>query len=274
MNSILFIPLGREHIQIGQTGLSHSTTWDVQRHCNAEWELHFIGKGSCLVDLDQEHFMLTAGQAALIAPGVYHQARTASGDFERFTLGFIPPKGLLQKQLLERAKQSPVLIPDEPFNLIVDRIRDEYHRHNPYQSTSLTGLIYCLAAELARFLNLDPQARKTQQNRQETQLTQHIDTFFEQHFADSCAEEVLAGQLHVSRRHLIRILQKHYGLSFREKLIQARMDYAALLLRTTNKTVSHVASDVGYGSESSFFKIFRQNFGMTPGQYKKQFDKK
>lgn len=52
------------------------------------------------------------------------------------------------------------------------------------------------------------------------------------------------------------------------QLTRARMDYAALLLRTTDRSVSSIGTEIGYGSESAFFKIFRRNFGMTPRQFR------
>ena len=96
-----------------------------------------------------------------------------------------------------------------------------------------------------------------------------MDTYFEQHFADSAGEQVLAELLHVSRRQLVRILQEHYGMSFRQKLLCTRMDYAAWLLRTTDSPVSNICDRVGYSSEAAFFKTFRQHFGSTPNRYRK-----
>ena len=268
-DTTLSIPLGNEHMLIPQSGLCPGSSWNVQRHCNAEWEFHYISRGTCRVDLDKGHFQLTEGQALLIEPGLYHQAKTTAGEFLRFTLRFHMPTGAIYRQLAQIMRQQPVFTPNEEIRLRIIQIMDEYQKARNFRSTYLTGLIYCLAVELFRFVGIDCCAQTTTTNSAEIQLTQRIDTYFEQHFADPCGEEALARQLHISRRHLVRVLQKHYAMSFREKLIQARMDYATFLLRTTELPVSTIASQVGYGSESAFFKVFRSNFSTTPLQYRK-----
>ena len=273
LDTTLSIPLGNTQMLVSQSGLCPGNSWNVQRHCNAEWEFHYICKGTCRVDLDKGHFLLKEGQALLIEPGLYHQAKATTGEFQRFTLRFNLPAGSVYQQLAQIMQLQPVFSPGEKIRRMILQIQEELPQNKPFRSTYLTGLIYCLAVELVRFLGIDSYHQITQQQTGEVLLTQEIDTYFEQHFADPCGEEVLAKQLHISRRHLVRILQKHYAMSFREKLIQARMDYATFLLRTTDQTVSDIACQVGYGSESAFFKVFRSNFSMTPLQYRKQYKK-
>jgi transcriptional regulator GlxA family with amidase domain len=48
------------------------------------------------------------------------------------------------------------------------------------------------------------------------------------------------------------------------------MDHAGWLLRTTDKSIGEICSIVGYNSETTFFKNFRNHYDMTPLQYRKQ----
>ena len=268
LQTALSIPLGQEQIHIPKNALHFETAWNVQRHCNAEWEFHFIRKGKCQVDISQTQYQLNAGQALLIEPGIYHQAKTLTADFAHFTLGFTLPDGPVYRQLSQIAGPASVFMPGDTLCDTIDRLWRESDAQVAYSEAYTEALIRCLSVELLRFLQIKEVSPKGKSNTAEVQLTQTIDTFFEQHFADACGEEVLAKQLHFSRRHLVRILKKHYGMSFREKLNHARMDYASFLLRTTDRPVGSIGAEVGYGSESAFFKIFRQSFGMTPRQYR------
>jgi AraC-like DNA-binding protein len=49
-----------------------------------------------------------------------------------------------------------------------------------------------------------------------------------------------------------------------------RLQLAARLLQTTQKTVVHVAMDVGYESEAAFNRAFKREFGLPPAQYRRQ----
>lgn len=82
--------------------------------------------------------------------------------------------------------------------------------------------------------------------------------------------DALAAQLHLSRSQVGRVLKKLYGMTFREKLIRARMDQAAWLLRHTDRTVGEIAGEVGDLSESRFYQMFRSRFGMTPESYRSE----
>jgi AraC-like DNA-binding protein len=49
-----------------------------------------------------------------------------------------------------------------------------------------------------------------------------------------------------------------------------RLQLAARLLQTTQKSVLGVALDAGYESEAAFNRAFRREFGLPPGQYRKK----
>lgn len=271
LQTALSVPLGQEQLHISKNALRFEAAWNVQRHCNAEWEFHFIGEGECRVDVSQAQYRLCAGQALLIEPGVYHQAKTLSPQLSHFTLGFTLPDGPVYRQLSETVAAKPVFTPNNTVCNTIQRLWDETNAGDTFTDAYTEALLRCLTVELLRFLQIKEVTPKDKPSAAETQLTQTIDTFFEQHFADASGEEALARKLHFSRRHLVRILKKHYGMSFREKLNHARMDYAAFLLRTTDRTVGSIGTEVGYGSESAFFKVFRNSFGMTPKQYRAKY---
>ena len=268
LHTDLSIPLGQEQVHIPKGALRPGKDWTVQRHCNAEWEFHFIRSGTCLVDIDQQQYLLSQGDALLIEPGRYHQAGSCSGAFQRFTISFLLESGSLQRQLVQRLKQNPVFTTDEKITGTITRIMDEQEGRPAFSETYLHAQISCLMVELMRCLGISSEPTPANRETNDRLVTEIIDNYFEQHFADACGETVLAKELHFSRRHLVRILKKHYGMSFREKLNHTRMDYAAFLLRTTDRPVGNIGEDVGYSSESAFFKVFRQSFHMTPRQYR------
>jgi len=52
-------------------------------------------------------------------------------------------------------------------------------------------------------------------------------------------------------------------------LARWRLQLAARLLQTTQKTVIHVASDVGYESEAAFNRAFKREFGLPPARFRR-----
>lgn len=262
--------LGKEKVMIISDDhnklLKHA--WDEKRHNNAEWELHLILSGACRVDIDDQHCLVHAGQMILIAPGLYHFPKNLPGDFERFSLSLTIPDGLLLKQLQYHVPTSTIISGEESLCQLARGIIQESTNKRAYSRTYCRALLTQYILDIFRHLDITDDAQNIPDKTASNDLTALIDSYFEQHFADTCGEKALADILHISRRHLIRVLQENYGMTFRQKLIHTRMDYAAWLLRTTSMKISQVSSTVGYTSEAAFFRVFRQNFGITPKQYR------
>ena len=99
--------------------------------------------------------------------------------------------------------------------------------------------------------------------------TELIDDYLEKNFMRNVQVEDLAALLHLSRRQTNRVLQENYGMNFRKRLLNLRMDRAAWLLRTTTIPMSELIGIVGYTSEAAFYHAFRNHFQISPLQYRK-----
>ncbi len=73
----------------------------------------------------------------------------------------------------------------------------------------------------------------------------------------------LSKRLGLSRRQTQRILQQYYGVTFREKQITARLEWALMYLQN-GKSVSATAYEVGYADISSFSRAFKKHYGKLP----------
>ena len=74
-----------------------------------------------------------------------------------------------------------------------------------------------------------------------------------------------------SHRHLTRLFLQYTGQTLNEYLLVARMNYAAMLLRTTQQDLLQISAAVGYDSLSYFIRIFKEHFKTTPKQYRMTF---
>lgn len=244
--------------------------WNSRRHCNAEYELHIILRGDCTLDVEANHYQLQAGQAVVIAPGKYHKPHTEMREFERFSLGFTISDGPLLEELKRAVPQCVCFTPAPDSLHYCHEIISERIYKKPFREQSLEALLTLLTVSLLRNLQTATYQEPDISRQEEMERTALIDNYFEAHFEDKGGCSVLAEQLHLSTRQLDRILKDHYGMGFQEKLLHTRMDHAAFLLRTTDKQVQEIMEAVGYSSANTFYKVFRERFGMTPQQYRWQ----
>ncbi|HPQ46305.1 MAG TPA: response regulator [Clostridia bacterium] len=78
----------------------------------------------------------------------------------------------------------------------------------------------------------------------------------------------VAERLQIHPNYLSKIFKQETNESFSEHLIKNKMNMAKRMLRTTNKKVYEIASDVGYRDVAHFTKVFKKSFGISPSEYR------
>jgi AraC-like DNA-binding protein len=80
----------------------------------------------------------------------------------------------------------------------------------------------------------------------------------------------LSARLNLSTRQTQRLLTKHYGMNFRNKITEAKMSAAALMLRSFEMNISDLAEKTGYSSAEHFSAAFKRYYGISAGEYRKK----
>jgi AraC-like DNA-binding protein len=75
----------------------------------------------------------------------------------------------------------------------------------------------------------------------------------------------------LSRAHFSREFRSAFGESPHSYLLTRRMERAAALLRSTDRSVAEICLDVGLQSVGSFTTSFKRTYGMTPTAYRASF---
>ena len=100
-----------------------------------------------------------------------------------------------------------------------------------------------------------------------------IDNFFATTPPEQRNQKNLAQLLHCSQRQLVRKLYELYGVSFRQKLMETRIDLAQYLLCKTSKSIGEISMLVGYSDSAAFYRAFKDQLGTTPSEYRKKHSK-
>jgi AraC-like DNA-binding protein len=97
-----------------------------------------------------------------------------------------------------------------------------------------------------------------------------IEMWFTDNFAKPVTEDDLAREIAISKRHLSRVFNDIYGMSFKKKLIEVRLHRAVQLLEQTDLNAKEISTAVGYKSFSGFHRAFVKRFDSTPFEYRKK----
>jgi AraC-like DNA-binding protein len=121
------------------------------------------------------------------------------------------------------------------------------------------GLLLMILSDLYRALH-----EKTQYS----QTVSTVLTFIESHLDGKWTLDDLGRMTGYSPLHLLRIFREETQKTPHDLAAVLRMAKARKLLKESNLTVSEIASQCGYRSESYFHELFREENHMTPGRYR------
>ena len=106
---------------------------------------------------------------------------------------------------------------------------------------------------------------KTQNDYSILNIQQYIDANFQK---DISINE-LAKEAYISHTSFINSFKKLTGYSPKHYLLMCRLAEAKSFLSNTDYSISEIARKVGFKDSNSFIRFFRQELGLTPGEYRK-----
>lgn len=97
---------------------------------------------------------------------------------------------------------------------------------------------------------------------------QLVKNYVAEHYQHSIAFSDLCKLTNTSRTYLSSLFSNAVGMSFRDYLINYRMNIAAELLQDSTLLLSEVAELVSYYDYPQFSKMFKKLYGISPTQYR------
>ena len=249
-------------------------------HAHTGYELQTVLTGQyCVVFGDQQIQMDAQDSLCLIPPGCSHRCCDAGEDTRQIALDFnlrrkpgqVSPLGEAAELL---PLEEPLLLTgEEPLchalRMFVQELETPGMASGLLAELLLQQIVILLLRALKKRSDSREKLAAADYDLKNTRFNK-IETFFHEHYAEPITEEDLARELAVSRRQTSRIMRKHCGKSFQEKLEDIRMHYALRYLLQTELPVETVAQKLGYSTPSGFFVAFKKRFSMTPTQYRQK----
>jgi AraC-like DNA-binding protein len=87
-------------------------------------------------------------------------------------------------------------------------------------------------------------------------------------YCEPLGVEALARAAGLSRAHFSREFRRAFGESPHAYLLTRRLERAAALLRTTDRSVADICFSVGLQSVGSFTTSFTRTYGLSPAAYR------
>lgn len=129
---------------------------------------------------------------------------------------------------------------------------------------SLSLDIYKLFAELSNPLHI---SRKNKASYEES--IQDAKKYIADHLSEALSVRDIAAVIHMSASHFSRVFKQQTGFSPYDYVLISRLNRAKDYLQKTDLTITEIAYEVGFNSESNFIFFFTTNTGFSPSKFRK-----
>lgn len=104
---------------------------------------------------------------------------------------------------------------------------------------------------------------------QDKALIEEVKDYIRAHYAKDLSIRELADVACVSANYFSAMFKRETGQNYKAYLTGIRMEKALELLRTTDDKTYEIGEKVGYNNVRRFVEAFKQNYSVTPMEYKK-----
>lgn len=147
---------------------------------------------------------------------------------------------------------------------LISRMASEAERRAPCWRDLVAAHALELLALAARFSEM-PRPLEPPGGRLAVEAAAYIAS----HLDGDLASGAVARHFAVSREHLSRIFHQHFGITYRQYVVNRRIAAAReLLAGRSDSSLLDIALAAGFQSHAHFSRTFRQHEGLAPGQYR------
>lgn len=268
-------------------------------HRHKELEMNIVIRGSAEYVLSNQRYMLAPGSIVWLFPGQEHLLAKTDPQFEMYVVVF--KEELFKNKFLTKDKYNILLDPNpsgsfcrrismasiEKLERVCESLSElnskkevispayyyagqafgfkknsEYLHSDPVLLNA--GLSYLLTIGWHLFITEGAEENKEVLNPAVEKAISKLKSFPEKDY--SLLE--LSNECGISSSRLSRLFNEQMGLSIVDYKNKLKLEQFIDCLKThQDYSISEACYSVGFGSYSQFYKIFKQNFGISPKKY-------
>jgi len=253
-------------------------------HQHSFFELVYILNGEGKQCINKNHFTYHDGHMFLLTPQDCHSFEVGSTTtffFLRFNNIYLKESGLTKDSIqrlefiLQNANHRPGCILKNQVDKqlvrpMIDAIIREYVNRDIYNQELIRQLVNTLIIVVARNIAKYQQLDITEHTEEKAMDILHYiqSNIYE---PEKLRAESISRVFNISIAYLSRYFKQHTGetmqqyiMGYKSRLIQHRLQHS-------DKRISEIADEFNFTDESHFNKFFRNQFGQSPRDYRKQY---
>lgn len=252
----------------------HLYTTDFRElHDHDYWEFFIVLSGKMEHFTENGRQLLTMNMACLLHPWNKHYFNSASPDFQQMNICITDEYFKELLNIIDPNLYEMLCSIDHPISYVVDEsMRDEIQKTT--NSIQMTGE-WQEGEKFSNFLKLIwfdiIKLIYRNLSHLDSKYPEWLNIFLQElHSPENLLKPVseLHTLIYFSRRHLARLFKEYTGQNLSSYMQVLKLNYAAMLLSTTDMGILEISSTCGYESLSHFIKLFKTRFKLSPKEYR------
>ncbi len=245
-------------------------------HWHNEYEMIGILKGTINIRVSSESITLNEGDIFLVNSRVIHAIRCIEDENNLCMILQMSPELFTSEEnensdirfYLDSTQKDEE--PERGFayfyrnlaQLVYESLKEDSH-----SSFRIRAQVCAMIADLFDYVIYDVRFRDpVSQNQQE--LAVSVIEYMEKYLEEDSIVDMACRQFGLSRKSLDRVLKTMTGVTGKEILENLRVERAKSLLKNTDKNMNYILDSCGFGSEKTFYRVFRRETGLTPNEFR------
>lgn len=242
-------------------------------HMHDTYEINLISTPSlCQFQCNGERLEVEAPALVLYKRGSYHEILSAGQPFESHLIYFDP--AVFDACGVPFDETEPLFHADLTCFSLSETERDSFlSLFSSVEREEGKARIFLLLSVLAKMEAFLQSGREAVRSKNKENYLFGVLRYLQDHPEEKITIDELASRFHVSPSKLKTDFHRITGFSVKRFLIRQRLCRACVLLQG-ERTLAQIASLCGFSGESRLICAFREEFGVTPGEYRRRLEEK
>lgn len=102
-------------------------------------------------------------------------------------------------------------------------------------------------------------------------IIMRVIAYIREHYSEKITLEMMAAQFRITPEYLSTLFSREMDINFSTFLKRFRISQAKRFIRTSDMRIYEIAKKTGYPDPKYFMRVFHDEMGMSPGEYKNKF---
>lgn len=249
---------------------SHGTDFEINRPDGLGCWLILLIKSPALFTIDGKSVNVRPNSFIALSPDIPYKYHGTDDIYTDDWVHFNADNNDLRYfEKLHIPINVPVYLGDiSELSALINTITYEHYSGEDYSHEIERYYIEIFLLKLSRMIKTESSSSShayAERNRRMSQLRTVIITQPEK----TMSVDEMAESMNMSRSGFQHLYKKLFGVSVIKDITRGRMDRAKRLLSSTTLTVGEISFKCGYTSEYGFMRMFKEQCGMTPTEYRK-----